>query len=59
MRAAGGDYTRFLARVASPQARTDRPTDEHPNLTRKPSRYGAHPMRRREPARVLEGEEKQ
>ena len=53
MRGVGDDYARFLARVSSPTPRTDRPTGGPPNPTRKPSRYGAHPMRRREPARVL------
>jgi len=52
MRSVGGDYARFLARVASPRSRADAPDGVHPT-TRKPSRYGAHPMRRREPARVL------
>ncbi len=53
MRTAGGDYARFLVRVSSPRPRTDRPTGEHSTPTRKPSRYGAQPMRRRESARVL------
>jgi len=53
MRAVGGDYARFLARVSPPTARTDRSTGGRPSPTRKPSRNGAHPMRRREPARVL------
>ena len=53
MRSAGGDYARFLARVASPSPRTEAPAGARPTPTRKPSRYGAHPMRRREPARVL------
>ena len=53
MRAVGGDYARFLARVASAKPLKDRPTNDRPKPSRKPSRYGAHPMRRREPARVL------
>ena len=53
MRSVGGDYARFLARVASPRPRTDAPAADRPTPTRKPSRYGALPMRRREPARVL------
>ncbi len=53
MRSVGGDYARFLVRVASPLPRPDAPAGDHPNPTRKPSRYGAQPMRRRESARVL------
>ena len=53
MRSVGGDYARFLARVASPRPRSDASADDRPTPTRKPSRYGALPMRRREPARVL------
>ena len=53
MRSVGGDYARFLARVASPRSRTVAPAGDRPTPTRKPSRYGALPMRRREPARVL------
>ena len=51
MRSVGGDYERFLASVASPVARAGSPTAS-PKPSRKPSRYGAFPMRRREPARV-------
>jgi len=53
MRSVGGDYARFLACVASPRPRTDAPAGDPFTPTRKPSRYGALPMRRREPARVL------
>ena len=52
MRSVGGDYERFLASVASPAPRACSPTAS-PKPSRKPSRYGAFPMRRREPARVL------
>ena len=53
LRAVRGDYARFLARVASPKPRMDVPAGVHPTPNRKPSRNGALPMRRREPARVL------
>ena len=53
MRSTGGDYQRFLELVAPPRPRADAPDGNRPNPTRKPSRNGAFPMRRREPARVL------
>ena len=53
MRSVRGDYERFLASVASPVTRTGSSPAASPKPSRKPSRYGAFPMRRREPARVL------
>ena len=53
MRAVGSDYERFLARVSSSMPRLDRPACGRPKPSRKPSRKGDHPMRRREPARAL------
>ena len=53
MRSVGGDYGRFLASVGSSAPRSGSPTATSPKPSRKPSRYGASPMRRREPARVL------
>ena len=53
VRSVAGDYERFLASVTSPAPRSGSPTAPSPKPSRKPSRYGAFPMRRREPARVL------
>ena len=53
MRAAQGDYGQFLASVRSAARQADQPTTTTPTKSRKPSRQGETPMRRREPCLLL------